>query len=134
MHINFLGSKMSIHPAKKAELALLLIGKVTMPTKYSDFANVFLEKSANVLPEQIEAKEHAIELEKVKQPPYEPIYSLGPVELKTLKTYIKTNLAKDFIWASKSLVGALILFVRKPNGSFCLYVNYQGFNNLKIKN
>ena len=33
-----------------------------------------------------------------------------------LKTYIEINLANGFIWPSKSLVGASILFVRKPDG------------------
>ena len=68
-----------------------------MPTEYLDFADVFLEKSANVLPERTGANEHAIKLEKGKQPPYGPIYSLGPVELETLKTYIKTNLTNGVI-------------------------------------
>ena len=40
--------------------------------------------------------EHVIELEEGKQPPFGPIYRLGPVELETLKTYIKTNLANGF--------------------------------------
>ena len=68
-HISFLGLKMTIHSAKKARLALLLAEKVIVPTNYSDFADVFSEKSGNVLPEQIGANEHAIELERVKQPP-----------------------------------------------------------------
>ena len=105
-------------------MALLLAKKVIVPAKYSDFANVFLEKSANVFSEQIRVNEHAIELEKDKQPPYKLIYNLRPVELKTLKTYIKINLANRFIWALKSPVLALILIVRKLNGSFCLCINY----------
>ena len=106
-------------------MALLLVKKVTVLTKYSDFANVFLKKSANVLLEQTKVNKPAIKLEKYKQPPYEPIYSLGPpVELKTLKSYIKTNLASSFIRALELLASALILFVRKPNGSLCLFVNY----------
>ena len=108
--------------------------EVTVPTKYLDFAKVFLEKSANVLSERTRANEHAIELEKGNQPPYGPIYSLRPVELKTLKTYIKTYLANGFIQTLNSLAGAPILFVRKLNGSLCLCVNYQGLNNLMIKN
>ena len=56
------------------------------------------------------------------------------MELKTLETYIKTNLGNGFIKASKLLASVLILFVRKLNGSFCLCINYQGFNNLIIKN
>ena len=115
-------------------MALLPIKEVTNPVKYLDFADVFLKKSANVLPERTDANEYAIELEEGKQPPYRPIYSLGQVELETLKTYIKTNLTNGFIWASKSPVCAPILFVRKLDGSFRLCVNYQGLNNLMIKN
>ena len=113
---------------------MLLAKEVTVPTKYLDFADVFLEKSANVLPEQTGANEHVIKPEEGKQTPYGPIYSLGPVELETLKTYIKTNLSNGFIQTSKSPADAPILFVRKPNGNFCLYVDYQGLNNLTIKN
>ncbi len=68
------------------------------------------------------------------QPPYGPIYSLGPVELETLKAYIKNNLASGFIWFSKSPAGAPILFDNKPDGSLRLCVDYRGLNNLTIKN
>ena len=105
-----------------------------MPTKYSDFPDILLKKLANILSERTGVNEHAIELEKGKQLPYEPIYSLGPIELKTLKTYIETNLANNFIQTSKSLACALILFVRKPDGSYCLCINYQGLNNPTFKN
>ena len=57
---------MTIYPAREVQLALLLAKKVTVPTKYLDFVDVFLEKSANVFPERIGADEHAIELEKGK--------------------------------------------------------------------
>ena len=90
---------MTIYLAREAQLALLLAEKVTVPTEYLDFADVFLEKLANVLPERTKANKHAIELVEDKQPPYRPIYSLRPVELETLKTYIKTNLLNGFIRA-----------------------------------
>ena len=112
---------------------MLLTKKVTVPTKYLDFAGVFLEKLANVLPEQTEANKYAIELEKVKQLPYKLIYRLWLVEFETFKTYIETNLANGFIQALKLLVGALILFVRKRYSSFRLCVDYQRLNNLTIK-
>ena len=54
--------------------------------------------------------DYAIKLEESKQPPFEPIYSLGLVELEILKTYIKANLANGFIWLFKSPAGAFILF------------------------
>lgn len=50
-----------------------------------------------VLPKYTKINIYAINLKKSKQPLYGPIYSLELVELNTLKTYIKTNLAKDFI-------------------------------------
>ena len=37
-----------------------------------------------------------------QQPPYGPIYSLGPIELEILKAYIETNLANGFMRPSKS--------------------------------
>ena len=126
VHVSSLGSKMTIHPARKAQLALLLAKKVTVLAKYSDFADIFLEESANILPEQTGVNEHAKKLEKSKQPPYGLIYSLGPVELKTLKIYIETNLANSFIRVSKSPLDAPILFIHKLDSSLCLCVNYKG--------
>ena len=68
--------------------------------------------------------EHAIKLEEGKQLLFGPIYSLGPIELETLKTYIETNLANGFIRPFKSPTEALILFDRKPDISLYLYVDY----------
>ena len=77
---------------------------------------------------------HAIKLKEDKQPPFGPIYSFGPIELETLKTYIETNLVNGFIRPSKSPAGAPILFDRKPNRSFRFCVDYQGLINITIKN
>ena len=46
----------------------------------------------------------------------------------------QTNLANGFIWPSKSPAGALIFFVGKQDGSLRLCLDYQGLNNLTIKN
>ena len=48
VHVSFLSleSKMTIHSAWEAQIALLLAEKVTVPAKYSDFADVFSKKSA----------------------------------------------------------------------------------------
>ena len=119
---------------RKSWLDMLLTKKVIVPNKYSDFADVFSKKPANVLPVQIGANEHAIELEKAKQPSYRPIYSLELVQLEIPKTYIEIILMHGFIRALKSPADAPILFIHKPNASFCLCVNYQRLNNLTIKN
>ena len=135
VHVTSLNlNSMPIHPARKAQIALLVIEEVHIPSEYSDFSDVFSEEEASILPEVTEMNQHAIELQEGQQPPYGPIYSLGPVELETLKTYIKTNLANDFIWPSKSPTGTPILFVRKPDGSLRLCVDYRDLNNLTIKN
>ena len=127
---------LDIHPSWRPQISGL-IAKET-PTKvlakYSDFADVFSSDFASELPEHTGINDHAIELVKSQQPPYRLIYSLGPVKLETLKAYIETNLANGFIRPSKSSAGAPILFDRKSNGSLQLCVNYQGLNNLTIKN
>ena len=86
------------------------------------------------LPKNTRMNKHAIELEEDKQLPFGPIYSLGPVELETLKTYIETNLANGFIRPSKSPTGALIFFNRRLDENLCFCVDYWGFNNITIKN
>ena len=49
VHVSSLRSRITIHPARKAWLPLLLAKKVTVSAKYLDFADIFLEKSANIL-------------------------------------------------------------------------------------
>ena len=119
-----------------AQVGALLFDEapIKVPAEYSDYNNVFLAENAAELLENTGMNEHIIKLEEGKQPPFGPIYSLGPVELKTLKTYIKTNLANGFICPSKSPARAPILFDRKPNRSLRLCVDYRGLNNITIKN
>ena len=127
-------STMAIYPAREAQIALLVAKEVKISTKYSDFSDVFLDKKALILPGVTELNQHVIKLQEGQQSTYRPIYSLGLIELKTLKTYIETNFTNGFIWPSKSPASAPILFVRKLDGSFRLCVNYWDLNNLTIKN
>ncbi len=78
--------------------------------------------------------EHAIELVDGKQPLYRLIYTLSPVKLKTLKTYIETYLEIEFSQPSKFSTGAPIFFDKNLDSSLHLCVDYQGFNYLTIKN
>lgn len=107
--------------------------KVTILAKYLNYANIFPKEVVVKLPKHLDINEYIIDLEPNKQLPYESIYNLGLVELKTFKTYIETNLANSFIRLFKSSARALILFVQKLDGSFHLYVDYQSLNNLTIK-
>lgn len=58
---------------------------------------MFSKEKALLLLEQINLNEYAIKLEDEKQLSYKLIYSLDPVELETLKTYIETYLKIRFI-------------------------------------
>ena len=115
-----------IETQNKAQLGALLFDKT--PTKilakYFDYSNIFLAKNAIEFLENIKINKHTLKLKKNKQLSFAPIYSLGPVKLKTLKTYIKINLANDFIQSSKFSAGILILFDCKLDRSFCFCINY----------
>ena len=113
---------------------MFIAKQVIILIKYSNYADVFSKKLVKVLSDQTGINKHAIKLEESKQLLYKPIYSLEPVELEIFKNYIETNLANGFMQPSKLAAEAVILFVRKPNGSLYLCVNYQKLNNLTIKN
>jgi hypothetical protein len=54
-------------------------------------------------------------------------------ELVVLKDYINKNLKRGFIQESTSRAGALVLFVPKKDNELQLVVDYQGLNNVTIK-
>ena len=120
VHIASFNLAPGIYPDKTVQIASLLTEKVKILDKYSDFADILLEKKALVLPKRNELNEHVIDLKDSKQPLYRPINSLGRVELEILKTYIKTNLKTGFIWLFKFPASPFILFNKKPDSSFCL--------------
>ena len=81
-----------------------------------------------------EINNYAIKLVNSQQLSYKSIYSLKLVELEILKAYIKTNLANNFTKLFKLSTNTSILIDQKSNKFFQLYVNYQFFSNLIIKN
>ena len=124
--------KMLVHSKKQVQVQvvalifdkLLLRSRQNIPTIASSF-----QRKTQWNSEHIGMNDHFIKLEEGKQPLFRPIYSLGPVELETLKMYIETNLANGFIWPFKSPAKALILFNQKPDKSLCLCIDYWGLNN-----
>ncbi len=122
--------------SKRAQIAHLKADEASTKVsgEYTDFVDVFSPKLAVELPEHTAINNYAIKLVDDWQTPYGAIYSLGLVELKTLKAYIKNNLINGFIRPSKSLARALIFFDKKPDGSLRLCIDYRGLNNLTIKN
>ena len=119
-----LKSKITIYLSKKAQIALLLAKKITVLAKYLDFANVFFKELTKMLLEYTKINEHIIKLVDGKQLFYRSIYSLELIELKILKTYIKSNLANNLICFSKFPAGTTILFVREFDSNLRLCVDY----------
>ena len=75
---------LNIYPSRKLQIAGLIAEKA--PTKalvkYADF--VFSPDLVFKLPKHTGINDHAIELVNDQQPPYRPIYTLGPVDLEGL--------------------------------------------------
>jgi len=67
------------------------------------------------------------------QSPVSPIYSLLASEQEALKDFIEENLNMGFIQPTSSLHSALVLFVKKKDGSLCLCVNFCGLNHISKK-
>ena len=73
VYVAFFTSKMTIYLAREAQIALLLTKEINILEKYSNFADVFLKESAEVLSKRTRINKHAIKLQKGKQLFYSPI-------------------------------------------------------------
>ena len=91
--------KMLVYSKKQAQVRALLFDKTSTEilAEYSDYSNVFSAKNVAKLPKNTGINEFTIKLEESKQLFFEPIYSLKPVKLETIKTNIEINLANSFI-------------------------------------
>lgn len=85
---------------------------------------VLLFNLAILLIENTKIKEHAIKLIDNKQLLYRFIYALILERLEILKIYIKTYSKIRIIQPFNSLEDASIKLNKKPDDSFCLYMNY----------
>jgi hypothetical protein len=66
-------------------------------------------------------------------PPPSRMYSLSGTELEALHTFIEEHVRIGFIHPSNSPHGALILCVRKKDGSLCLCVDNRSLNKITKK-
>ena len=120
MHVAALEAlELAVHPFRALLIAALQQNKAStkIPPEYAHYTDIFSPVLAIELPENSGINEHTIELSEGKQPHYGLIYSLGLVEMETLKVYIETYLKTGFIWPFKSLADVFILFDKKPGRS-----------------
>jgi hypothetical protein len=87
-----------------------------IPEEYHEFNDVFSQKNADTLsPHRLYNLK--IELETGAEPPLGCMYSLSQSETQALREFLEENLCIGFIRPSISVHGALILFVKKEDGS-----------------
>lgn len=126
VYVVFINRESDIHLSCRAWIAFLKVDDFRIPilSKYTNFANIFFKNLVAKLLEYIKINNHAINLIDGHYSLYGPIYSLKLTELKILKIYIKTNLSNNFIRFFKSLIGTLMLFLKKLNASLRLCIDY----------
>ena len=86
-----------------------------IPELYRHLREVFDEVEADKLPPHME-NGLQLELAENSKPPQGPLYLKGPKEMAELRKYLDKNLAKGFIWPSKSPARSPVLFVPKKDG------------------
>ena len=100
---------------------------------YSDLAEVFSKQRANILPPH-RPYNCSIDLYPGTIPPRGSLYSLSAPESKAMREYIREVLASGFIRPSTSPAGAGFFFVSKKDGGLRPCIDYQGLNNITVKN
>ena len=120
----FVGTRSFLH-APKDRLSYIIYAtpasnstkiSIGITSQYQEFQDVFEKKNVDTLPEH-HPYDCSIDLQERTQLPFGPIYSLLQNKLLEFKEYIEKNLVENFIRHSKSPIRALILFVKKKDGS-----------------
>ena len=88
-----------------------------------EFSDVFPDDIAGLPPER--EVEFTIDLIPGTEPISIPPYRMAPAKLRDLKAQLEELLSKGFIRPSISPWGALVLFVKKKDGSFRLCIDYR---------
>ncbi|CAA0837933.1 Uncharacterized mitochondrial protein AtMg00860, partial [Striga hermonthica] len=97
-----------------------------------EYLDIFLDNLPGGLPDR--QVEFNIDLVPGVGPVSKAPYRMSPRELQELKAQIQEFLKLDFIRPSVSPWGALVLFVKKKDGSMRMCIDYRELNALTVKN
>ena len=98
----------------------------------SDYSDVFPEEFPGLPPHR--EIEFAIDVVSGATPASITPYRMDPMELKELKLQLQELLEKGFIRLSVSPWGALVVFLKKKDGTLQLCVDYRKLNKMTVKN
>ena len=97
-----------------------------------DFPDVFPEELPGIpLEREVDL---SIEILPGTTPTSRAPYRMTPIELKELKSQLHELLDKGFIRPSVSPWGALVLFVKKKDGTLQMCIDYRQINKVTMKN
>jgi hypothetical protein len=100
--------------------------------RYRDFEDVASKEASNTLLLH-RVYDYKIDLEKENELGYTPLYKMMTAELEETKQYLLDNLYKGFIEPSYVLFAAPILFVKKPDSSLRLCIDFRKLNAITRK-
>ena len=99
----------------------------------SEYNDMFPSELPSGLPPERDL-DHRIETFPDSTPPSRPTFRMNPRELDELKKQLEELEKSGFIQPSKSPYGAPVLFVKKPDGSFRMCIDYRALNAITVKN
>jgi hypothetical protein len=102
--------------------------------KYQDLMEVFFKVNINKLSPHWDYINHHIPLEEKFKSVYDFIYNLSKTEFSVMKKHLKKNLEKGFICLFTFLWELSVLFVKKPDSSLWMCIDYHTLNWMTIKN
>jgi hypothetical protein len=106
--------------------------KMKLFFQYFDFAEIFNEKTINILFEH-DSQNFAINTQNINSS-FESFYNFSEKEFKMFKKYLDKHLKNDFITSFKSTCAASILFIKKKTNDLHLCVDYRELNAIIVKN